>query len=160
MAEVEIHPAANEPNYGPGSRARFERGHVKYDLIRDIASGMPPKDISVRYKMPLGTLHRFKTRHIQEILDTKAALNEELVGLWVADRKARLAELQDDIETLSEAIEKSRAANGGRPDVHLVRAKREALKQAGEEVGAYKPDATVVVPTVIFNVSGSAEAFS
>lgn len=90
---------------GRRMRGHLERGWRKRWLILQLAKG----DLSV---YELGrvmncrrqNVERFAERHRTEIEEAVRRLEDEFVGLWVADKANRLAEYQQDIEDANEII--------------------------------------------------------
>ncbi len=75
-------------------------------------------------------ISQFAHRHKQEILDCRADFDNKFIGLWIADKGARIAEYQSDVERIDDVIQES-----GIPNPELIRVKTTSLKAVAEEMG-------------------------
>lgn len=136
-------------------RYPLERGWTKWRLIRDLASMDRTKaQLSRAYGVTTSAITQFSQRHAVEIDEVKAAIEDEMAGLWIAQKRARLAEYQQDLEDLAELMALDmdpdtaprEAADPDDPDSTIVvkvgtdvpaisRARSRILKQVAEEMG-------------------------
>lgn len=112
------------------STGKLERGWAKTRLIRDLATAEKTQvQLAAEYGVRQSSVSEFATRHADEIAAVRSKIDDEWASLWVADRFNRVAEMQDDIEKISELPV---------PDRDLLRVKHAALRQIAEELGQLK----------------------
>lgn len=108
----------------------LERGNTRYRLIRAVAQGERNQlDLAEDFGCTQSAISRFIQRHAGEIMQARNDLLDRFGHLWVADKGARIAELQqiiEDIEALGE---------DGRTDPEQMRVKLAALRSVAEELG-------------------------
>ena len=142
-----------EQSAGAPSRAYpLERGWVKWRLIRDLATGTKTQtELADEFGVTASAISTFKSRHKTSIAEQAADLENEFAALWIAQKGARLAELQSDVEDLSEAADSN---NEGYTD--LLKVKHAALNQAAKELGQIPSTAGVSVQTqqAVFRIEG------
>lgn len=120
---------------GRTNRYPLSRGHIKIDLIRKLATmEHTDTELAEQYGVAIRSIGRFRERNIDEIVAVRGQLHDQFAGLWVVDKARRVAELQADIEQLSELA----ALDGGEasdmvPD--FLRLKHAALRGVAEEMG-------------------------
>ncbi len=140
----------------PKNRNRLERGHQRRMLIHELAVGAKNQRVLAAERgVSYQSIWEFSKRHAEEIEQAKAALDAEFVGLWIADKRNRLAELQTMADDLLDLLavaadttppERSAAAEAafGEPDpttpdigqvISLVTATNKILRAAAEELG-------------------------
>lgn len=123
------------------SDERTGRPWERRQLCRELATGEQTRAALARkYGLSRGAITQFAQRHAREIDDIKAALDDEFAGLWVADKAARLAVYQADIE----------ASADGPYSGHYeqVRTRQAGLRAVAEELGQLPPRATIAVVPV------------
>jgi predicted XRE-type DNA-binding protein len=130
------------------SRNHLERGGRKYSLIRALAKGeLTQSALAAIYGVAQPSISEFAQRHKEEIVYTREKIDDKFIGLWVADKQARVAEYQRDIEQLQAIIDRLeapveageapadsalvRAQVGG-----LIRAKQAGLRMVADELGS------------------------
>lgn len=132
------------------------RGPVKVRLIHDLAlDACTERGLAEEYGVSQPTIHEFKVRYQHQIVMARGDIENKLSGLWVADKLNRLAELEDDIERINDALEVLEPTD--RPRLYL--AKHRALRLAAEELGQLAPrkvDATVSVRYEVVGVNMAA----
>lgn len=133
------------PEPGPG---RLDRGHTRARLIHEIATRTEPyTKIADRHGVTRSAISQFAARHALAIADARASLDDEAAHLWVTHRTARLAEIQQTIEDLDDAL-----AGGLAPDrAPLYRARLAAIRQAAEETGQLRDTAPVHTVQIVLN---------
>lgn len=112
---------------GEGERQKYplERGWVKLKLIRELATGTKTQVVLAdEYGVAEHSITRFKRRHLTEIQEVQADIENKFASLWIAQKEYRLAELQHDVDEI-----------GDTRDPEMMRNKHTALKQAAEELG-------------------------
>lgn len=106
----------------------LERGAVCRRLILALATQEKNQvQLAAEFGVVQSSISEFATRHRDEITERRAHLDNELAGLWVADRYNRIAEMQADIEEISDS-----------KDEKLLRVKHAAFRQIAEELGQLK----------------------
>ena len=136
------------------ARYHLERGWKKRYLITEIAKGEKSESALAReLDCHRQSIRDFKARHAAEIEKAVRDIEDQFVGLWVADKVNRLAEYQQDIEdanvVISEELDGALASpeidpldpggdEGGGPIERAplwIRLKHQALRAAAEELG-------------------------
>lgn len=115
-----------EPTSQASSRPRrpLGRGWVKRKLIIDLAKGEKTQRVLAKeYGVSQPSISEFKIKHAAEISEAAKNLEDEFVGLWVANKANRLAEYEADIERVNEQ---------GASD---LASKHRALRHVAEELG-------------------------
>jgi hypothetical protein len=128
---------------------------TRVGLIRDLAEGkLTQRKLAEKYDATQEGIRDFLKRHKAEVERLRENLEDHLFGLWIADKAARLAEYQDDVELTNAELE---AALEGRLGVsttdsegnvtwervedlsdvigRLLRGKHRALRSVAEERG-------------------------
>lgn len=124
----------------------LERGWAKFKLIRELAEGKKTHSVlAVEYGTSVVSIGQFKKRNATLIDQAKQDLADRFADLWIADKRARVAELQQDVEDLGEVLE---------PD--QLKIKHAALKQVAEEMGQLpsRMGVSVQAATVSFQIEG------
>jgi hypothetical protein len=88
----------------PTQRTRYplERGWTRWKLIRELAVGeQTPASLARKYGVDRSAIAHFGKRHAAEIEEVRAEVQDELVGLWITQKAARLAEYQQDLEDVN-----------------------------------------------------------
>ncbi|HUM06402.1 MAG TPA: hypothetical protein VLT90_13135 [Terriglobales bacterium] len=121
----------------------LERGGRKFALVRDLAKGeQTQRQLAARYGVSQPAISQFAQRYAEEILETRANIDDKLIGLWVADKSARIAEYQDGIEKLKEIIaeltdSESKESALVRAQVSgLMRTMQAGLRAVADELGS------------------------
>lgn len=122
-------------------------GRHKQDVIREIAEGYTLTAIARAYDVGLTSILTFKQRYQREIDAVKERLDDDFIGLWIAKKRDRLAELEWMVEILGEAIEDF-------PDTEMIRVRAALMKQASEELGQLPPRQQVVSARVTHILEG------
>ena len=126
-------------------RYKLTRAWVKQELIRELAVGkISQTDLAARYGVGPSAVAEFKRRHAVDVERARDSLNDEWVGLWVADKRNRLAGLQAQIENLEDMPTSARTAE--------VYAK--LLRDVAEELGDITNKNKVEVDVVRYEING------
>jgi Cu/Zn superoxide dismutase len=141
-------PAGQHSPKGP-----LERGRVRLMLIDELA-GKTSTNVALGKKYGVSTtaITNFGKRHAAEIAEVREKAAEEFRGLWIAEKRNRLAEYQQDAEDVETAL----AAGINTDPSTLYGAKHRALRNTAEELGQLpnKPGAIDVSAKVTYEVSG------
>lgn len=147
------------PNQG-----KLERGRNRVILIRELALGATGRGVLARqFGVSEVAIKNFEGRHELDIAQAREDLESEWVGLWIADKRARLAELQGSYELAQEQIEAEIASLGKmsqQTGVPLLKITTTILRQAAEELGqiVQKPNSGQFgqePPTINYNLGGA-----
>jgi hypothetical protein len=112
---------------GPG---RFKSAGTREWMLNALAGGVRPTAIAAALNCNIASVYTFRRANMAIIEDRQKQNAEDMRDVWVTSKRARLAELAEDILSLGEMIE------AGDVDViPALRAKHAALRQAAEEVG-------------------------
>lgn len=147
----------------------LNRPENRVTLIAELASGTPYAELAERYGVHTSSIGLFAKKHRPAVIAQQRDLENQFAGLWIANKGARLAAMQDDVEQLDREILALRREirdaryNGMEPaDVAPLRtalaaarkAKLDALRLAGMELGAHKQVVDVNVTTVRYEIVG------
>jgi len=134
-----------------------ERGIPRYrhlDLIRHLAAEDVTRAALAReHGVHRSAITQFAQRHRAEIEQIRTQLDDEYAGIWLADKRARLAALQSDYEMAAEH------KNAGHHE--WIKTRAQLLHQASEELGQLPGRVgVVVVPVTHILVGVDAEALT
>lgn len=134
----------------PG-RGTALRGQVRVRLIHDLAlDAWTERDLADQYGVAQPSIWEFKQRHAHQIATARGEIENYFAGLWISDKTARLAELEDDVEQINAELEQ--APIELRPRLYL--AKHRALRNAAEELGQLAPKRVDASVTVRYEIVG------
>lgn len=124
---------------GGMSRAKqgtLERGHIRHRLIRDLAGGATQPELARRYDVTQQAISQFAQRHATAVAAVVADMANEYADLWITEKRARLAELQEQVDSVSATLaDPERTARAGVQLAEMLRVVQTALRQAAEELG-------------------------
>jgi len=89
--------------------------------------------LAAKYGCTQSSISEFITRHADEVASKKQALSDELHGLWVADRSARMAEYQQTLDDLEGFV--SNSSMSDKEAREAVALKLRTLRQVADELG-------------------------
>jgi hypothetical protein len=128
-------------------------GRYRLELIRHLAiEDLGSAKLAKKYGVGTNAISMFKKRHKREIMEFRSNLDDEYVGLWIATKRDRIAELQEMADILGEAI--ASLVEAGQVDTDLMKARAGFLKQVSEELGQLPPRQQVVSAQVTHIVQG------
>lgn len=118
---------------------RLTRSYLRVELINDLAAGeLSQEKLAEKYRVSPATITDFKRRFSYEIEERARFIREQVgdvtSGLWIADKRNRLASYQEQADILEEAIIK-RDGQGNKPDVSLMKQLSNTLRSVAEELG-------------------------
>lgn len=130
----------------------LDRGWQRQALVHDLALNEKTQaQLARQYGISRAAVCEFNKRHQATILEVRADLDNEFAGLWISEKKRRVAELQGQADMLRELIEEERnrasqlgfTAEGDSifsgPDLEniarLSRRLEATLRNAAEELG-------------------------
>jgi hypothetical protein len=99
--------------------------------------------LAKKYDATPGGIQAFAEYYDEEIIEVSAALSGSLsletAGLWATRKQARLAELQQGIDDIDEALKELRDQGSVWTRAHrdMFRARLDLYRQIAEELGAY-----------------------
>lgn len=118
-------------------RGALERGHIRLALIRELASGEQTQAaLAEKYGVSTAAVSQFKDRHALRIDEVRRNADQEYAGVWIAEKRNRIEELQGVVEYCHDLLgdsEKQARVNVGTAEV--IRTALSALHQASEELG-------------------------
>lgn len=114
------------------------RGHLKRALMIDLASGeLSLERLGAKYGVTAPAVLHFRDRNLEEIAEIKKAIDDgvraEIAGLWIADKTARIASYQSDVDLLTDQLEDGTLEPADFRGALKVKA--QVLKQVAEELG-------------------------
>jgi hypothetical protein len=131
---------------GQGRGPRVLRGHVRLALARDLAAMTSTQtELAAKYGVSQPAISQFIDREQDLIVAIRADMGNELAGLWVAAKAARVAEYERDIEHLNGALGDAEGSDGAPPAPDLLSVKHRALRAVAEELGQLPARMTVKV---------------
>lgn len=127
------------------------RGHVALVLIRQLAQGTRTHaDLGAEHGVSERAIGQFATRNATAIEEVRADVVNEFAGMWIANKVARVAEYERDVEDINDSIPTARKSD--RPRLYGV--KHRALRGAAEELGQLAPTRIDVDHRVRYQVVG------
>lgn len=124
-----------------------QRPWERRQLCRELATGeMSGAALGKKYGVTRQAISAFAKRHAREVDDIKAQLDDEFAGLWIADKAARIATYQADIE---QSLDGDYAGH-----YEQVRTRHAAMRAVSEELGQLPPRATVAIVPVQHIIEG------
>ena len=110
-------------------------------LCRELATGEHTHAVlGKRYGVTRQAITAFAKRYAREIDAIKADLDNEFAGLWIAQKAARIAAYQADLEASE--------AGGYGSHFEQIRTRTQILKSVAEELGQLPPRATITIVPV------------
>lgn len=144
------------PAWNPLRRRKansLETGWVKRRLIIDLAKDERTQyELADRYGCSQPAISAFKKRHQLEIASVLDDLSNEYAGLWIAEKSARIAEYQADVDQVNELLQLDMFDDDIPAEVKeaavthlpaLQRQKARALRNVAEEMG-HLPARTII----------------
>lgn len=130
--------AAGVPRAHPGW-ALQATPETTAEVIDSLALGVTtPAELSKRYGVTRAAVYDFRKRHDAAIRARRAELGSafaEATGLWIADREARIQELQTAAERVIGLLQKADAADDPSYVAELSRTLSGLLHEAAEQLG-------------------------
>ncbi len=113
-------------------RGDLERGWARSRLILQLAQQeLTQVQLAREYGVVQSSISEFRDRHADEIAFQREKIEDQFAALWIADKRNRIAESQDDVEAINKALV-------AEPDEKLLRAKLAIMRQVAEELGQLK----------------------
>jgi len=126
-------------------RYKLTRAWVKTELIRELAAEkISQTNLAKRYGVGQSAIAEFKRRHLADINRLKDSLNDEWAGLWIADKRNRIAELQSLAESLIDM----------QPTARTAEVVAKLLRDAAEELGDITNKNKVEMDVVRYEING------
>lgn len=125
---------------------------MKHRLLHELARGEKQRiQLAEEYGVVPSAITNFAHRHAAELEQIRRDLDNEFAGLWIAQKAARLAEYEQDVNRINDTLDDEE-----RPDTNLMRTKQAALRQVAEELGQIpsKVNLSVEPVTVRYEVVG------
>jgi hypothetical protein len=127
--------------------SKLERGWVRARLIRQLALAEATQtELAAEYGCDQSAIALFLKRHKPEVEYQRGRLADEWAGLWIADKRNRVAEYQSEVERINSALDRE-------TDPQLLRAKVSVMRQVAEELGQLKQEIEVT-GTLTYVVEG------
>jgi hypothetical protein len=138
-------PRRHGPAAAP-ARGKLTPGDRR-DLVRALAGGeVTRSDLARTYSVSAPYITQFARAHAIEIGQVRAHLDDDVAGLWIASKQARMAAYQDDVE---------RTLNHEHAGHHeWVKARSGIFHNVAEELGQLPPKATIMVVPVVHVLEG------
>jgi hypothetical protein len=118
----------------PRTIGKLERGWVRHNLIADLAAMQNTQvELGLKYDCNQSSISEFAKRHADEIEAKKKCIEDELHGLWIASKAARLAEYQQTLDDIEDYVHSE--ALSDKAVREAVALKLKTLRQAADELG-------------------------
>lgn len=115
------------------TRYPLERGHVRYKLIHELARGEKTlTKLAEEYGVVHSAIIQFRDRHQTRVNEVKADIENEFAGLWIAEKRARIAEYQADVELINDS---GAGQNTKMADADMLRVKAAIMRAVADELG-------------------------
>lgn len=116
-------------------------------LLRDLAGGeMTNRAIATKFGVSGQYVSHLKKKHASTIAAIRSNMDDQFIGLWIADKAARIAAHQDDYENLKEHAKPGSA--------EPVKARTGILGAVAEELGQLPGRQQAVIVPVIHIIEG------
>jgi hypothetical protein len=117
------------------------RGHVKRAVLIDLAAGdLSLAAIGAKYGVSGQAILHHRDANLEEIAEIKAHITEgvrkEVAGLWIADKSARIAAYEYQMDLLAEQLEDGSLEPSDFRGAMKVQ--QQALRNVAEELGDLK----------------------
>lgn len=125
----------------------LERPWNRRRLIHELARGERTQvALAEAYGVVQSAISAFQSRHLTEIQEVRADLENEFAGMWIASKRERIAVYQEDAEKLAEVED----------DPEALRIKHNILKAVAEELGQLpsKMNISVGAKTITYVIDG------
>lgn len=122
-------------------------------LIRRLALGVESeRELAEAFAVAPSSIHEFRVKpeNVRAIEKRRAQIENDLAGLWSAELCNRIAELEADVDRLTDAMEQAPAELLPR----LVSVKRWCLREIAEQLGELGPRQITVGTTVRYEIVG------
>jgi hypothetical protein len=124
--------------------AKRLRGRYKVALILDLADGaMGYDELASRHGISKQGVAEFASRNRDAIQSAKQDLTSELAGLWVVNKRERLADAQQDLEDLEALLQDPNLTDAARRGYYSLKIK--LRHNIAEECGQLPTRATIEV---------------
>jgi hypothetical protein len=121
----------------PARGTKSIRGRNKLTLLHMLADDeLTQEEMGKQLGYTRAMVATFKARNLDQIEAIRADRTNEFAGLWIADRKERVAEYEEDVERVKEWLDSGELAPEDAPP--LLRIKQSALRNTAEELGHLK----------------------
>lgn len=132
----------------------LDRGHERARLITAIANRTASYNTLAKERgVTRQAISAFAKRWALAIADARAAADDDAAHLWISQRTSRLAEYQQMIEDIDQALRvDDEYAESPDDRAALLRIRLQALRQAAEETGQLRD--TAPVQTVEIRLNG------
>lgn len=118
--------------------------HDVHAICRLLAAGeLSQRQIASRFGITQNRISEINRQQARRIDAIRAAMDDEFAGLWIADKTARLANYEGDVEAL--------ASEDG---VEAKRARAAIMKIVAEEMGQLPARLSLTVNPVIHIIEG------
>lgn len=124
-------------------------GRRRRQVQEDLAAGtMTQQQIADKYETSQGSIADFAKRWSAVIEDMRADAGNEFAGMWIAQKKERVSELEQDVELMI-AYNNLVNPDGKQLDATMLRLKKDYLKQAAEELGQFTQKVDLSTDSVV-----------
>lgn len=114
------------------SEGRKVFGARKLRLLHELAAGVKTQtELAEQYGITQGRISQILSESAEQIEAIRSRADDEFSGLWLADRRNRIAEYQGHVERINDKLD----AKPDAVDHNLIRASQIALKGIAEETG-------------------------
>lgn len=131
---------SHETPHRAASKAPLEVPWVRRKLIHELARGEKTQtQLGQEYRVDQSAISLFNTRHADKIDAVRGDLENQFAGLWVAEKRNRLATLEDLVEKVQELVDDPATR------MDAARHIKDLLRGVSEELGQIPNRATIQV---------------
>ena len=110
------------------------RGWLVWAVTRDLAEGKSQSSIGRMYGVSQVTISNFARDHAEQVQEVRQQLDDAMAGLWIADKKKRVAVYQNIAEEMLDE-DTAGVALGKVTKVEARRAAMTATRAVADELG-------------------------
>lgn len=125
---------ASSASDGYRTRKVIMRGHKLQQALRLLAQGdMSHEKIAERFGVTRRRISQINAEHRERVEEIRADIENEFAGLWVADKKNRVAEYQEDLDAINEKLATFKNLNEDAQS--WIRLRDKLMRAVSEELG-------------------------
>jgi hypothetical protein len=93
----------------PAERTRYplERPWVRWQLVRELAGKEHTRaQLARRYGVERSSMTEFAQRHAADIAAVEQQIEQQMAGLWIAEKRNRIAVYQKNVEDIADLVDR------------------------------------------------------
>lgn len=125
-------------------KQRRLRPHERLQLARELAAAeLNQTQLAAKYGVTPSAISYFNRNNATTIAEIRGKIDDEFAGLWAARKVNRIAQYQDYIDKINDAIEG--VAKSSVPTAEMIRTAQAGLRAIADELGHIPQKSTVEV---------------